>query len=165
MYFHPKGGKYPRAFFVPKGDPIEAMSTTTEKAADAGALAVLGEALGSAAERFGDSTQVARQSAKEVAKATRKAVAGGAYRTAYWISFGAVYSTVYLTELLPKDSSFRRGLDEGASDAQAKLHGKKAASAEPSAPPVKTTPQAGKRAAPKRPVKKEAGQAGEVAAA
>lgn len=142
------------------------MSTKTEKAADTDAFSALGEALGSAAERFGEGTQVARQSAKEAAKATRKAVAGGAYSTAYWISYGVVYSTVYLTELLPESSSFRRGLEEGASDAQAKLHEKqKAASPEQPSPPVaKTTSKASGRTTPKRRVKK-GGQAGEVATA
>lgn len=141
------------------------MSTKTEKAADADAFSALGEALGSAAEKFGEGTQVARESAKEAARATRKAFAGGAYSTAYWISYGVVYSTVYLTELLPENSSFRRGLEKGASDAQAKLHGKpNVESPEPSAPLARTAPKTSRRATPKRGVKK-AGQAGEAAAA
>ena len=164
MYFALNEREYNCAFF-PKGAPTENMSTKTEKAPDADAFAALGEALGSAAEKFGEGTQVARESAKEAARATRKAVAGGAYSTAYWISFGVVYSTVYLTELLPENSSFRRGLEEGASDAQAKLHGKqKAESPEPSAPIAKSTSKASGRTTPKRRVKK-AGQAGEVATA
>ena len=142
------------------------MSTTTEKAADAGAFAALGEALGSAAEKFGDGTQAARDSAKEAARATRKAVAGGAYSTAYWLSYGIVYSTVYLTELLPENSSFRRGLQAGASDAQAKLHGKvKDEISEPPDLVAETTPKAVKRVTSKRRVKKKEGQADKAAAA
>ena len=142
------------------------MSTKTEKATDANAFSALGEALGSAAEKFGDGTQVARESAKEAAKATRKAFAGGAYSTAYWVSYGVVYSTVYLTELLPENSSFRRGLEEGASDAQTQLHGTQEDEAsESSVPSVQVTPKASKRATPRRRVKKGEGQAGEVATA
>jgi hypothetical protein len=157
VYFRSEEGKYRCAFFVSKATPIETMSTKTEKAADADAFSALGEALGSAAEKFEEGTHAARESAKEAARATRKVFAGGAYSTAYWISYGVVYSTVYLTELLPENSSFRRGLQEGASDAQAKLHhGKqKTESPEPSAVPTITTSKASKRPTPRQRVKKE----------
>ena len=118
------------------------MTTKTEKAAETNAFSALGEALESAAEKFEEGTSVARQSAKEAAQATRKVFAGGVYNTAYWVSYGFVYSTVYLTELLPAESSFRRGLEEGATDAQAKVHGeKKTESPVPSARTVKVKPR------------------------
>ena len=101
------------------------MTTKTEKAAESNAFSALGEALESAAEKFEEGSSVARQSAKNAAQATRKVFAGGVYNTAYWVSYGLVYSTVYLTELLPEDSSFRRGLEEGATDAQVKVHAEK----------------------------------------
>ena len=101
------------------------MTTKTEKAAETNAFSALGEALESAAEKFEEGSSVARQSAKNAAQATRKVFAGGVYNTAYWVSYGLVYSTVYLTELLPEDSSFRRGLEEGATDAQVKVHAEK----------------------------------------
>jgi hypothetical protein len=101
------------------------MTTKTEKAAETNAFSALGEALESAAERFEEGSTVARQSAKEAAQATRKVFAGGVYNTAYWVSYGLVYSTVYLTELLPEENSLRRGLEQGATDAQIKAHAEK----------------------------------------
>src|ERR1700724_96318 len=101
------------------------MTTKTEKAAGTNTFSALGEALESAAEKFEEGSSVARESAKNAAKATRQVFAGGVYQTAYWVSYGFVYSTVYLTELLPEDNSFRRGLEEGATDAQVKAHGEK----------------------------------------
>jgi hypothetical protein len=83
-------------------------------------------------------------------KATRKVFAGGAYKTAYWVSYGFVYSTVYLTELLPEDNSFRRGLEEGATDAQVKVHGEKTTkSPVPSPSSAKAKPKARSRGAKK----------------
>jgi hypothetical protein len=101
------------------------MTTKTEKTAEANPYSALGDALESAAEKFEDGTAIATRSAKNAAKATRKVFAGGVYNSAYWISYGLVYSTVYLIELFPEDNSFRRGLEEGASDAQTKVHAEK----------------------------------------
>src|ERR1700722_14854508 len=98
------------------------MTTKTEKAAETNAFSALGDALESAAEKFEEGSVVARQSAKEAAKATRRVFAGGIYNSAFWVSFGFVYSAFYLTELLPESNSFRRGLEEGAADAQTKAH-------------------------------------------
>jgi hypothetical protein len=128
----------------------EFMTTKTEKAAETNAFSALGEALESAAEKFEEGSSVARQSAKNAAQATRKVFAGGMYNTAYWVSYGLVYSTVYLTELLPEDSSFRRGLEEGATDAQAKVHAeKKTASPVPGASSPQTKPKARSRSVKK----------------
>jgi hypothetical protein len=50
----------------------------------------------------------------------------GAYKSAYWTSYVLFFSGTYLIELFPETSSFRRGLEEGASDAETKVHeGKK----------------------------------------
>ena len=132
------------------------MTTKTEKAAESNAFSALGEALESAAEKFEEGTANARQSAKEAAKATRRVFAGGMYNTAYWVSYGVVYSTVYLTELLPEENSFRRGLEEGASDAQTKIHGeKKRESAAPTTRQAKAKPRTKGRSANKPRADKE----------
>ena len=126
------------------------MTTKTEKAAETNAFSALGEALESAAEKFEEGSTVARESAKNAAQATRKVFAGGMYKTAYWVSYGFVYSTVYLTELLPEDNSFRRGLEEGATDAQVKVHGEKTTkSPVPSPSSAKAKPKARSRGAKK----------------
>jgi hypothetical protein len=127
------------------------MTTKTEKAAETNAFSALGEALESAAEKFEEGSTVARESAKNAAQATRKVFAGGMYKTAYWVSYGFVYSTVYLTELLPEESSFRRGLEEGATDAQAKVHGEKTTTKSPVPSPssAKAKPKARSRSAKK----------------
>ena len=90
------------------------MSTKTKTAADTNAFADLGDALGSAADRFESGAADARESAKRAAGNAQRAVKVGVYNVAYGLSYGLVYSTVFLTELLPKDSTFRRGLEEGA---------------------------------------------------
>jgi hypothetical protein len=125
------------------------MTTKTEKAAETNAFSALGEALESAAEKFEEGSSVARQSAKNAAQATRKVFAGGVYNSAYWVSYGLVYSTVYLTELLPEDSSFRRGLEEGATDAQAKVHAEKKPASPVTASSPQTKPKARSRSAKK----------------
>jgi hypothetical protein len=51
---------------------------------------------------------------------------------------------------LPEESSFRRGLEEGATDAQAKVHGeKKTDSPVPATSPAKAKPKARSRSAKK----------------
>jgi hypothetical protein len=132
------------------------MTTKTEKAVETNAFSALGEALESAAEKFEEGSSVARQSAKDAAKATKRVFAGGVYNSAYWVSYGFVYSAVYLTELLPETNSFRRGLEEGAADAQTKVHGeKKAVSPILSTPSAKTKPRARSRSATKHRAAKE----------
>ena len=84
------------------------MSTTAQKTAEANPFSSLGEALGSAAERFEEGASHARDSAKHAAGSTHRAVKVGLYNAAYGISYGLVFSTVYLTELLPKVSTIRR---------------------------------------------------------
>jgi hypothetical protein len=83
-------------------------------ALDTNPLSVLGEALESAAETFGQATTNARASAKVAAKKVRKTFGTGVYKTAYGISYGLVYSAVFVTELLPEDNVLRRGFEEGA---------------------------------------------------
>jgi hypothetical protein len=129
----------------------KAVDVKTEKTGEIHAFSALGEALETAAEKFEEGTASARQSAKEAAKATRKVFAGGMYNTAYWVSYGFVYSTVYLTELLPEENSFRRGVEEGATDAQAKIHGeKKTEYPAPSTRSPKSKPRARSRSATKQ---------------
>jgi hypothetical protein len=108
------------------------MTTKTENASETNAFSSLGNALESAAEKFQEGSAVARQSAEQAAKVTRNLFVDGVYKTAYWTSFGFVFSGVYLIELFPETSSFRRGLEEGATDAQTKVHeGKKKVSESP----------------------------------
>jgi hypothetical protein len=44
---------------------------------------------------------------------------------------GFVFSVVYLVELFPESNSFRRGWEEGATDAQTKVHEGKKRESEP----------------------------------
>ena len=102
------------------------MTTKTENAAETNAFSALGDALESAAEKFEEGSAVARQSVAQAAKVTRNLFADGVYKSAYWTSYGFVFSAVYVVNLLPQSSSFRRGLQEGATDTQTKVHaGKK----------------------------------------
>jgi hypothetical protein len=138
------------------------MTTKTEKVAEANAFSALGDALESAAEKFEEGSAVARQSAKAAAKTTRRFFADGVYNSAYWVSYGFVYSAVYLTELLPEDNSFRRGLEEGATAAQTKAHPGKAGKTEspvPAARSSKPKSNAKSRGTAKRRVEKEPGAA------
>jgi len=108
------------------------MTTKTENAAETNAFSTLGDALESAAEKFEEGSAVARHSMAQAAKVTRNFFADGVYKSAYWTSYGFVFSAVYLVELFPETSSFRRGLKEGATDAQTKVHeGKKRESESP----------------------------------
>src|ERR1700722_11331572 len=102
------------------------MTTKTENATEANAFSALGNVLESAAEKFEEGSTVARQSVAQAAKVTRNFLANGIYKSAYWTSYGLVFSGVYLVALFPETSSFRRGLEEGATHAQTKVHeGKK----------------------------------------
>jgi hypothetical protein len=97
------------------------MTTKTETAPETNVFSTLGDALESAAEKFEEGSAVAGQSVKEAAKVTGNLLVDGVYKAAYWTSYGFVFSGVYLIELLPETSSFRRGLEEGATDAQTKV--------------------------------------------
>jgi hypothetical protein len=108
------------------------MATKTEDAAETNVSSTLGDALESVAEKFDEGSTVARQSVAQAAKVTRNFFADGVYKSAYWISYGFVFSAVYLVGLFPETSSFRRGWEEGATDAQTKVHeGKKRESESP----------------------------------
>jgi hypothetical protein len=90
------------------------MSTKAKEATGTGPLSVLGEALESAAETFGDATTNARASAKVAAKKVRSTLSTGAYKSAYGVSYGVVFGGVFLKELLPENNTLRRGFEEGA---------------------------------------------------
>ena len=105
------------------------------KAVDADAFSALGEALETAAVRVEEGAANARESAKQAAGNVRRAITVGVYNTAYWTSYGVVYGTVFLTELLPEDSTLRRGLEEGA-DAALEARGKVHVSEEEEEAPV-----------------------------
>jgi len=126
------------------------MSTTAQKTAEANPFSSLGEALGSAAERFEEGASHARDSAKHDAGSTHRAVKVGLYNAAYGISYGLVFSTVYLTELLPKDSTIRRGLEEGA-DAAFEAQAKRSPHSSEEEAPAK--PKKAKKAKAKQPAK------------
>jgi hypothetical protein len=127
------------------------MTTKTENAPQTSAFSTLGNALGSAAEKFQEGSAVARESAEQAAKVTRNLFVDGVYKAAYWTSYGFVFSGVYLVELLPEASSFRRGLEEGATDAHIKVHAGKKKESESPAPsvPSSKTPSSRKRRAAK----------------
>ena len=132
------------------------MSTKTENAAETNAFSAVGNALESAAEKFEEGSTVARQSVAQAAKVTRNFLADGVYKSAYWTSCGLVFSGVYLVALFPETNSFRRGLEEGATHAQTKVHAgkkKESGSLTPSARPEK------KRSIRKRRPAKQAGVA------
>jgi hypothetical protein len=102
------------------------MATKTEDAAETNVSSTLGDALESVAEKFEEGSTIARQSVAQAGKVTRNFFAEAVYRSAYWTSYGFVFSAVYLVGLFPDTSSFRRGWEEGATDAQTKVHeGKK----------------------------------------
>jgi hypothetical protein len=65
-------------------------------------LSVLGEALESAAETFGDATTNARGSATLAARRVKSTLSTGVYKSAYGTSYGVVFSAVFLKELLPE---------------------------------------------------------------
>jgi hypothetical protein len=127
------------------------MTTKTESAAETNAFSSLGNALESAAEKFEEGSAVARQSAEQAAKVTRNLFVDGVYKSAYWTSYGFVFSAVYLVELFPETSSFRRGLEEGATDAQTKVHEGKKRESETPTPSARSgkTPSVRKRRAAK----------------
>jgi hypothetical protein len=92
-------------------------------------LAVLGEALEAAAESVGDARADATASAKLAAIKVQHGVSKGAYYAAYGISYGVVFSGIFLKELLPTESSIRRGFEQGvhdgakaATDVAARIH-------------------------------------------
>jgi hypothetical protein len=127
------------------------MITKTEKAPETNAFSTLGDALKSAAGRFEEGSAVARQSAAQAAKVTRNLFVDGVYKAAYWTSYGFVFSGVYLIELFPETSSFRRGLEEGATDAQTKVHEGKTRESKSPTPSARSgkTPRVRKRRAAK----------------
>jgi hypothetical protein len=125
------------------------MTTKTENAPETNVFSTLGGALESAAEKFEEGSAVARQSAAQAAKVTRNLFVDGVYKAAYWTSYGFVFSGVYLVELFPETSSFRRGLEEGATDAQTKVHQGKKKESKSSAPSVGKNPRVRKRRASK----------------
>jgi hypothetical protein len=90
------------------------MSPRVKEAAGTNPLSVLGEALESAAETFGDATVNARATAKVAARHVKAGLSIGAYKSAYGISYGVVFGAVFLNELLPEGNVIRRGFEEGA---------------------------------------------------
>lgn len=93
------------------------MSAEATEVHDSDAFSVLGEALESAAETFGDMTASARDGARKAARNVSSAVSTGVYKGSYGASYGVVFSAVFLTELLPGGNALRRGLEDGASAA------------------------------------------------
>jgi hypothetical protein len=127
------------------------MITKTGNAPETNAFSTLGDALKSAAGKFEEGSTVARQSAVQAAKVTRNLFVDGVYKAAYWTSYGFVFSGVYVIELFPESSSFRRGLEEGATAAQTKVHEGKMRETKAPTPPTRSgkTPRVRKRRAAK----------------
>jgi len=76
-------------------------------------------ALKAAADAVSDARSDAAASAKVAAAQVRSGVSAGAYYSAYGVSYGVVFSGVFLKELLPIDSSIRRGFEQGVQDGSA----------------------------------------------
>ena len=91
--------------------------TETAEVHESDAFSVLGEALESAAETFGDLTASAGDTARNAARGVSSAVSTGVYKGSYGLSFGVVFSAVFLTELLPAGNAIRRGFEDGAHSA------------------------------------------------
>jgi hypothetical protein len=91
-------------------------TTPTEQSSPSNPIAVLGEALEAAAGSVHDARADATASAKIAAAKVQSGISKGAYYTAYGVSYGVVFSGVFLKELLPADSSIRRGFEEGVQD-------------------------------------------------
>ena len=74
-------------------------------------------ALEAAADAISDAARSDATAAANVAAAKlRSGVSAGAYYSAYGVSYGVVFSGVFLKELLPLDSSIRRGFEQGVQD-------------------------------------------------
>jgi hypothetical protein len=132
--------------------PSREFMTTKTSMAETNAFSSLGNALESAAEKFGEGSTVARQSVAQAAKVTRNFLADGVYKSTYWTSYGFVFSAVYLVELFPETNSFRRGLVEASTDARTRVHEGKKRELESSVP----SPRSGKNRSvrKRRPAKK-----------
>ena len=115
------------------------MNAKVDEAIDTGPLSVLGDALESAAESFGEASVNARASAKVAARKVRGAIDSGSYNAAYGVSYGIVFGAVFLKELLPEDSSVRRGFEEGAEAAFDAIAARKAEAAAHRLPSTKRT--------------------------
>jgi hypothetical protein len=129
------------------------MSTTKTQTVESNPFAAIGEVLETAASRFEEGTSNARENAKHAADSTKKAVTSGLYNGSFGLSYGIVFATVYVTELLPKDSVVRRGLEDGA-DAAFEAHEKRAVANGTAEPAESAKPAAA--AKPKRARKSKA---------
>jgi hypothetical protein len=88
------------------------MTTTAEPhVTDPNTFAALADALEAAAE----ATDRAQSDATTAAK-FQSSLGKGAYYTTYGVSYGVVFSGVFLKELLPAESSLRRGFEQGVTD-------------------------------------------------
>ena len=92
------------------------INTNSSPEAESNPFTVLGEALEAAADSIGDARTDATASAKVAAAKVQSGVSAGAYYTAYGVSYGLVFSGVFIKELLPTNSSIRRGFEQGYSD-------------------------------------------------
>ncbi len=130
------------------------MVTKVKERVEVDPLSVLGDALKSAAETWGDATANPRESAKAAARKVKDSAGTGVYKSAYGLSYGIVFSAVFLKELLPESSLVRRGFEEGAESAKAAVVRRKAGSDEgdeetPTRVLKRKASAATKRAAPK----------------
>jgi hypothetical protein len=91
-------------------------TTPNDQSSTSNPISVLGEALEAAAGSVHDARADATASAKIAAAKVQSGIGKGAYYTAYGVSYGVVFSGVFLKELLPADSSIRRGFEEGGQD-------------------------------------------------
>jgi hypothetical protein len=136
---------------IQRSNEVKLMSAKVKEAVDTNPLSVLGEALESAVETFGEATTNARASAKVAARKVEQSFSTGVYKAAYGISYGLVFGAVFLTELLPDDNILRRGFQEGAEaalDAAAKKAESFSASRRSGAARKKSAARAGNPAKP-----------------
>ena len=89
------------------------MTTSQSQVSESAPLEVLAEALEAAAA----ATAGAEGTDVDAAVARfQSSVGKGAYYTTYGLSYGVVFTGVFLKELLPAESSLRRGFEQGVTD-------------------------------------------------
>ncbi len=83
---------------------------------DPNLFVALAQALGDAASSPDGAQSDGTTSAKATVAKLQSGVGKGAYYTTYGLSYGIVFSGVFVRQLLPSESSLRRGFEQGVTD-------------------------------------------------
>jgi hypothetical protein len=101
--------------------PLIMATKSKKKVGDGGAFSSIANALDSASKTL--TASIPQASIKKATQGFTQSFQDGVYNSSYGFSYGLIYSGVFLTELLPEDSTIRRGFEEGADAAfQARAH-------------------------------------------